>query len=384
MSFNTIKKKNIIKKVSKFKVISLFSGCGGLDLGFRKAGFKITLAIDNNQYACASYKKNFPECKILQKDIREIKDSQFPKTIDLIIGGYPCQGFSEAGLQKLDDERNFLYKEFGRCLKIIQPKMFLAENVHGLINMNNGKVITQMVKEFQEKNYNVKYKLINVKNYGIPQDRIRVFIIGVRKDLDLQFYFPLPSYGEDLKQYRTLKDAIWHLKENPGSYYNGSYTTRYMARQRKRMWNQVSYCIVASADKNPQHPAGELMRRINYNKYEFVGNENRSMSLKECLVIQTFPEDYILEGPLFERYRQVGNAVPPLLSEYLANAIRDCLNYKFLDYCDYYCKRIKTKVKKINFLDKFGSLIQIKLCKRCFEEEFKINWENYIPNIILK
>lgn len=313
----------------KYSVISLFSGVGGLDLGFYKLGFKIIWAIDNNIFAYISYKKNFPKTNIIFRDIRKIENQNFPKTADIVIGGYPCQGFSEAGRQRLDDERNFLYKEFGRCLNVVQPKLFLAENVPGLKNMNGGKVLEQMIIEFEEKNYNVDYKLLNAKNFGVPQDRKRLFIVGVRKDLELNFLFPTPICGDNLMNYKTLKDTIWHIRDNPGPFYQGAYTHRYMARQRKRSWNQVSYCIVASADKNPQHPSGKLMKRINQNLFKFVGS-NRTLSIKECLLIQTFPENFILFGPLIEQYRQVGNAVPPLLAVFLAKSTKNCLKRRNL------------------------------------------------------
>lgn len=174
----------------KYKVFSTFCGCGGLDLGFERAGFAIIGANEVDPNACRSYKLRFPRTNLVEKDIRIVPNKKFPKNIDILIGGYPCQGFSELSYQRLDDDRNFLYREFGRVLTAAQPKMFLAENVRGLVNMANGKVIKQMVKEFEEKNYKVQYRLLDAKDFGVPQTRTRVFIIGIRNDLDLEFNYP--------------------------------------------------------------------------------------------------------------------------------------------------------------------------------------------------
>jgi len=310
----------------RFTVLSLFSGCGGLDLGFKNAGFNIVWANEKDKDACASYRLNFPETKLVEKDIRAVRNSEFPLDIDVLIGGYPCQGFSLGGTRCLDDKRNLLYREFRRCLEIVQPKMFLAENVKGLLTIFNGAFINQMVKEFAELGYNVKFKLYNAKQFGVAQDRERVFLVGLRKDLKLNFSFPKPKFGPGLKPYRTLKDVIWHLRKNPGYYYDGHYTSRFMSRQRKRGWNQVSYCIVASAKQNSLHPDGNLMKKVDKDKFIFIGKINRRLSIKEGLRIQSFPEDFKLFGLVIKQYRQIGNAVPPLLAKNIAIAIKKCLN----------------------------------------------------------
>lgn len=312
----------------KYRVISLFSGCGGLDLGFKRAGFEIVWANEKDKDACASFRLNFPETELIKGNIKLIKDLEFPEDIDVLIGGYPCQGFSIGGSRRLDDKRNLLYREFGRCLKVVQPKIFLAENVKGLLTMGNRMVVTQMIKEFAEKNYKVKHKLYNAKQFGVPQDRERVFLVGVRKDLDLNFFFPKPKYGPNLKPYKTFKDNIWHLRDKPGEFFEGHFTSRYMSRQRKRKWNEVCYCIMASAEQNPLHPDGEQMKKVGKDKFKFMGDINRRLSIKECLIIQSFTETFRLEGSLKKKYRQVGNAVPPLLAENLAMAIKKCLDKK--------------------------------------------------------
>lgn len=210
--------------------------------------------------------------------------------------------------------------------------MFVAENVQGLLNMGNGTVIRQMVKEFEEKNYKVSYKLLNAKDYGVPQERKRVFIVGVRADLDLQFTFPEPTFGTRSRPQKTLKDAIWKHKDSPGEYYSGTRNDRFMTRQHKKPWHKPSYCVVTTAWSIPLHPEGKLMKPTHWDKYGrgdmfiFVGDSNRTLSIKECLAIQTFPENYELKGDLISQYRQVGNGVPPLLAEELANAVRKCLN----------------------------------------------------------
>lgn len=315
-----------MEEKDKFKVLSVFSGCGGLDLGFKQAGFNIVWANEKNKDACASFKMNFPETKLIEEDIKLVKDSEFPINIDLLIGGFPCQGFSLGGTRKLNDSRNILYKEFSRCLKIVQPKMFLAENVKGLLTLANGKIFEQMVVDFAERDYNVSHQLYNAKQFGVPQDRERLILIGIRNDLDIEFNFPKIKYGQNLKPFITLKNKIWNLRNDPGEYFKGDFTSRFMSRQRKRSWFQVSYCIMASAKQNPLHPDGVKMKKVGKDKFIFQGNKNRRMSIKECLLIQSFPETFQLKGSLTSKYRQIGNAVPPLMAKEIAFQIKKTLS----------------------------------------------------------
>ena len=321
-----------MNKKERFSVISLFSGCGGIDLGFKQAGFNIVWANEKNKNACESYRLNFPETKMLEKDIRYVKDSEFPRNSDVLFGGYPCQGFSLGGNRRLNDERNLLYKEFGRCLEIIKPKIFLAENVKGLATMENGLVLDIMIQDFAEKDYTVEYKHYNAKEFGVSQDRERIFLVGTRNDLELDFQFPEAKYGPGLKPYKTLKDTIWDLRSKQGEYYEGDYSPRFISRQRKRGWNEVSYCITASIKQNPLHPAGKKMKKVEKDKFIFQGKENRTLSFLECMVIQSFPKDYKLKGSLTSKYRQIGNAVPPLMVKPIAQEIKNTLKKYYERY----------------------------------------------------
>ena len=208
------------KNNKKFRVISLFSGAGGMDLGFINAGFDIVWANDFFKEAVESYKKNISE-DIVFGDITKIKSSEMPDDIDLVIGGFPCQGFSVANTKRsMKDERNFLYKEMLRVIKDKNPKFFVAENVKGILSMEKGKVIEMIKKDFESLGYKVDARLLNAAEYGVPQARERVVIIGNR--LGLENPYPTPTHWVDSKKYTskkglkkpiTLKDTIGFLSD---------------------------------------------------------------------------------------------------------------------------------------------------------------------------
>lgn len=305
-------------------VVSLFSGAGGFDLGLEQAGAKIIWACDNFKDAVNTYRMNFKDVIIVKDDIRTI--SSFPNA-DIIIGGYPCQGFSIAGKRLISDERNFLYKEFVRALSQVRPKFFIAENVKGLLSIGNGKIIEAMVNEFAEQGYNVKYKLFNAKNVGVPQDRERVFIVGVRKDINYEYEFMEETHGEGKLPYVTLRDTIYGLPFDPvNEYPTYGFSSRYMSRNRKRGWDEVSFCIQASGRHAPLHPHGLPMIKIDKDIWRFDGDFNRRLSFREVALIQTFPIDFQFSGNLENKYKQIGNAVPPLLAKFIATPIIQFFN----------------------------------------------------------
>lgn len=193
------------------KVVSIFSGAGGMDHGFRQAGFEIVFANDIYKYACETYEKNFG-LKPLRGDISKVR--KFPKA-DVLIACSPCQGFSIIGKRSEGDERNMLYKEIFRCLDIIRPKYFVVENVKGLKSLYGGKYYNRMISGFERRGYDVTATLVNAKDYGVPQSRERIIIVGVRKSLKVKYFFPAPTHGgEDgcpgrrLSPYVTLAQAI--------------------------------------------------------------------------------------------------------------------------------------------------------------------------------
>ena len=345
-------------KEGKLNLISLFSGCGGLDLGFELAGLQAVIgeddglqafkdkkiynekrnesvfhtiyANDNFNEATQSYLMNFNnEVYIDNNDIRKIKD--FPSA-DIVLGGFPCPGFSEAGPRLIDDKRNFLYLHFIRCLFQSKPLIFVAENVRGMMTLGKGEVFRQIVQDFEAAGYTVFHKLLDSSDYGIPQIRKRVILVGVRKDLDFKYKFPEPTHGKDqnLKPIVSLRDAIWDLKEKPGDYFTGTYSTIFMSRNRKKSWDEPSYTIQASGRQAPIHPDGQAMRKVEKDKFIFSDGEenNRRFSIKEIARIQTFPDWFEFSkgnsnkkshnAKLDIVYKQIGNAVPVMLARAVA------------------------------------------------------------------
>lgn len=196
----------------KYKVAGLFSGCGGLDLGFINSGFNVIWANDFFKEAVETYKKNIGD-HIVLGDITKISSNEIPNDFDVLLGGFPCQGFSIANIKRsMKDERNFLYKEMLRIIKDKQPKYFVAENVKGLLSMQKGKVIEMIVNDFQDLGYDVDYKLLRASDFGVPQNRERVFIIGNR--LGLKNPFPKKTHGEDedLLPYVSTQETVGFLE----------------------------------------------------------------------------------------------------------------------------------------------------------------------------
>jgi DNA (cytosine-5)-methyltransferase 1 len=309
-----------------FSVVSLFAGAGGLDVGVEQAGLKVIWANEWDRYACETYKANHPHVEVVRGDIKKVEE--FPKA-DLVVGGYPCQGFSLAGKRLITDDRNSLYKEFVRCLQLVKPKFFIAENVKGMLTLGEGEIIKAMAIAFEEQGYKVQYQLVNAKNFGVPQDRERVFIVGVRNDINYKYSFPKNTHGDgsELKPYVSMKDAIGGLNEEQiGGFDESGYSSRYLSRNRKRNWNEVSFTIQASGRQAPLHPSGEPMIKIEKDHWILPKTSiHRKLSASECALIQTFPPDYIWKGDLSSKYKQVGNAVPCLLGEVIVKPIADYL-----------------------------------------------------------
>ncbi len=340
---------------NKVNVVSLFSGCGGLDLGVELAGLEAVIgeekaleAFKDRDYfnavredsifhtvysndlfkeANESYRLNFPKVVQQELDIRKIKT--FPKA-DLVLGGFPCPGFSEAGPRLIDDERNFLYIHYIRCLLQAQPFAFIAENVKGLMTLGKGEVLKQIKQDFESAGYNVKVKLVNARDYGVPQLRERVFIVGIREDIDFEYNHPDPTHGEDKLSYVTLKNAIEDLEANPGDYFEGGFSPIYLSRNRKKKWSEQSFTIQASGRQAPLHPSGPPMEKLGTDKWELPGDESqhRRLSVKEIARIQTFPDWFEFSNGgnmnvqknnrLDKQYKQIGNAVPVLLAKAMA------------------------------------------------------------------
>lgn len=293
---------------------SLFCGAGGLDIGFERAGFKTVWANDFNKDACDTFRR-WSDAIVVCGDIGKISEDDIPDT-DIILGGFPCQGFSLSGPRKLDDSRNSLYKHYVRIVKAKRPLAFIGENVKGLLTMGGGQIIEAIVEAFSDCGYDVRYKLLNAKHYGVPEDRERVIIVGFRKDLGIdEFVYPEPS------------DSLVTLREasNAGDVCMAPYSSRYMSRNRKRGWDEVSYTIPAMAKQVTLWPGSPDMVKIDKDVWQFGDGETRRLSWQEAAAIQTFPVDMKFCGDLTSVYKQIGNAVPCNLAEAVAIRVRETL-----------------------------------------------------------
>lgn len=315
-----------LQKPKEYSVVSLFSGAGGLDMGFENKGFKIIWANDIDLDACETHRA-WSKAKVVCGDISKIGFENIPKS-DIVLGGFPCQGFSLAGPRKIDDKRNSLYRYFVKLLELNRPFAFVAENVKGILTLGEGEIITAILEDFSEKGYDVYPCLVNAANYGVPQDRWRVLMIGFRKDLCIKsFEFPEPfNYIVSLQ--KSLKDI-----HNPDAHdiCNASYSSRFMSRNRKRNWNEVSYTIPAMAKQVPLHPSSPDMEKVSADVWVFGQKGNtRRFSWQECAAIQTFPKNMHFSGNLTSKYKQIGNAVPVKLAEVVASTVKEKLDKYFV------------------------------------------------------
>ncbi len=318
-------------------LISLFSGVGGLDLGFINAGFKIAFANDNDKDVWETFEKNHGS-NIDKRSITDIKSEEMPDTIG-IIGGPPCQSWSLAGAMRgINDPRGKLFYEYLRILQDKKPLFFLAENVAGLVSSANKKEFDNIISKFEELGYSVSWRLLNAKEFGVPQERKRVIIIGYRKDLGKEFNFDRLEKQQSI----TLKKALAGLPESvPAAdknkpnkelkfpnheYMNGGFSTIYMSRNRKRNWDECSFTIQAGGRHAPLHPSSTEMEKKETDKWEFKDGEEskyRRLSVRECARIQTFPDDFIFYyNNVVNGYKMIGNAVPVKFAEIIAEQIK--------------------------------------------------------------
>ncbi len=326
------------------KVISLFSGCGGLDLGFEKAGFEISVANEFDKTIWETFEANHPKTKLIRGDIRNIKEDDFPDEIDGIIGGPPCQSWSEAGaLRGINDERGKLFFDYIRILKDKHPKFFLAENVSGMLSNRHSEAVKNILAMFEECGYDVSLTLVNAKDYGVAQERKRVFYIGFRKDLRINFSFPHGSTEADNKI--TLRDIIWDLqdtavpalknnKHNPeainnNEYFIGAYSPIFMSRNRVKSWDEQAFTVQASGRQCQLHPQAPKMVKVGKNDCRFVeGKENlyRRMTIREVARVQGFPDNFkFIYDNTNDAYKMIGNAVPVNLAFEIATAIKNTI-----------------------------------------------------------
>lgn len=398
----------------KYNVISLFSGAGGMDLGFIKSGFNIVWANDFNADAVETYKKNIGN-HIVLGDITQIPTKEINKEnleIDIVIGGFPCQGFSIANKNRsMEDKRNFLYLELLRVIKETKPKFFIAENVKGILSIEGGAVSKMILKDFESLGYKVDYKLLNAADYGVPQARERVIIMGNRLGLDNKFPEITHGNSDGLKKQKTVEDAIGFLQDVEIA--NGK-VEEFIEVDGKKIYNHIAHTNVAdkffgrkysvnqfdicdylkewkaktnySTQKIDEifgykHTASHWFRKDNgsgsipkpedwWKLKELLGfddkydvavttfvekqikfeqslritnwkrpsdtitasmpeihvNKQRRLSVRECAILQTFPNNFVFTGNLSSQHRQVGNAVPVLLAKRIAEVIKEQLD----------------------------------------------------------
>lgn len=319
------------------RVVSLFSGCGGLDLGLIKAGHDIVFANDFDKDCVETYKRNIGN-HITLGDIKNINGNDLPNH-DIITGGFPCQGFSVANLyRKIEDERNQLYIEMSRVISESLPSYFLAENVPGILSLGGGEVVKVIDKEFSNigrnkghPGYDIKRTLILSSNYGVPQNRKRVYWLGVSKKLNKEkrdnilMSFPpnetnteKPDINSRLDKWKTLKDAIGDLPKNFNNKIPNHHGTKHKVKingyigNRVLDWDKPGPTIVGRGGGTggpviPVHP-----------------NKKRRFSVRETARIQTFPDEFIFEGSVSSQYRQIGNAIPAKLGYHLGNFLKKC------------------------------------------------------------
>lgn len=327
-------------------IISLFSGCGGLDLGFEKAGFDILVANELDKTIWDTFEANHPKTRLIKGDIRKIKKEDFPNEIDGIIGGPPCQSWSEAGsLKGIDDDRGKLFYDYIRILRDKQPKFFLAENVSGMLADRHSKAVKGIKSLFEECGYEVSITMVNAKDYGVAQERKRVFYIGFRKDLNTQFVFPKGSTAEGKKI--TLRDIIWDLQDsavpsetknkhnanaiNNNEYFTGAYSPIFMSRNRVKDWDEQAYTVQASGRQCQLHPQAPKMIKMGKNDCRFVEGKEflyRRLTVREAARVQGFPDTFqFIYTDVNNGYKMIGNAVPVNLAYEIASAIRNTLTH---------------------------------------------------------
>lgn len=323
------------------KVVSLFAGCGGLDLGFERAGFDVVWANEFDTSIHDTYRLNHPQTELNISDIRKLSPQDIPDC-DGIIGGPPCQSWSLGGKSLgIEDERGKLVNDYIRIVREKQPKFFIMENVPGMVTQRHIKSFERFLSLFEEAGYRLKYELVNAADFKIPQERVRLIIVGIRKDLKVEYFFPTQISTKHI----TLRQAIGDLCTPPKPYYKekvepsegsilnhdyyiGPFDQKYMARNRVRNWDELSFTIQAQARNEPLHPQAPKMVYVSQDKRIFVPNHEhlyRRLSVRECARIQTFPDKFkFLYSNIEDGYKMVGNAVPPRLAYFLALSLRRC------------------------------------------------------------
>lgn len=289
----------------KLRVISLFSGAGGMDYGLLEAGLNIAWANDNDTDCVDTYKDNVDK-RIVHGDIKDISSSKIPNG-DIVVGGFPCQGFSVANKFRSSlDKRNELYLEMLRVIRDKKPRWFVVENVRGILSIGDGVIFQEILQDFRDVGYRVNYKVVNMADHGVPQTRQRVIILGTRSDLPKRMtaYHPEQTHskeGDVGKNWVTVGEAIRKFsKQGISDDLRSKYkiVNRNFTGHRKTDPNKPSPTILARGDGKGG---------VNATPHPY---DNRRLSVMESACIQTFPIDFVFRGSMTSQYRQIGNAVP--------------------------------------------------------------------------
>ena len=319
--------------------IDLFSGAGGLSLGFDQAGFRQLLSVEMESDYCQTYRTNFPHHQLLQKDLTALTEQDLlnylnGQSVDLVIGGPPCQGFSMAGKigrTFADDPRNHLFKEFVRIVKTVQPHFFVMENVARLYTHNSGKTRTEIIQAFQNIGYSVECKILNAADFGVPQIRSRVIFIGRRDKGKISFPEPFQI------SHQTVGSAIGHFPKLTAGESNPHVANHEAMNHSAQMLEKMAF-VKNGGNRNdipePLRPkTGDVRKYIRYDSNKpaicitgdmrkvFHYEQNRALTVRELAALQSFPDDFIFCGSKIAQQQQVGNAVPPLLAKAIAESI---------------------------------------------------------------
>ncbi|MCY4522018.1 MAG: DNA (cytosine-5-)-methyltransferase [Caldilineaceae bacterium] len=335
------------------KTVSLFSGCGGSDLGAKQAGAEVVFAMDISRNAVLTYKAHLellaaPDCDVRHGNVCSL--TSLP-SCELLLGCYPCQSFSMGGHRTPEgDEKALLYQEFARCLELTDARFAVVENVAGLAWLDGGRFLQSHLAEIggAGKGYVITHAVLQAENFGVPARRRRLFLVAVRSDQGVYYHFPQPTHGpksENQTPWTSHGDAIAHLPADPqGEYYTRgteSFSWWYMSRNRKRPWNEPSYTILGNWRHTPLHPASPTMHMVSSDlkngwkqTWEFTNEYDhldvaerpkfqfpRRLSWREAACLQTFPDEFEPSGSVASKFTQIGNAVPPLLMQAIVSGI---------------------------------------------------------------
>lgn len=338
-----------MNKEKKYSYIDLFSGAGGLSLGFDNAGFENIFSLDIEKSFNETYKLNFPKHKLIELDIKKLKEQEVKKIlgnkkVDVVVGGPPCQGFSmagNAGRRFIDDERNKLYKEFLRIVKITKPKFFVMENVARIFTHRNGNTRKEIINDFEKIGYKVECKILNSADYGVAQMRRRTIFIGTNINNGKEIIFP----KKIVTKYTNIKEVIDDLPKLKSGESCDKISNHIAMKHTGQMLEKMKY-VKDGGDRNSipkdiRPLSGDIRKYIRYNSNNpsititgdmrkvFHYNQNRALTVRELARIQSFPDNFIFKGSIISQQQQIGNSVPPILAYNIAKAIKENIkNYE--------------------------------------------------------